>query len=157
MYNPMTVSELTKRYPGVPWPKFVNTLLFNYTNLYEDGKINVAVPSFLDNVEKLLNATSPRVLANYAIWKVTESSAAMLSDRIRDQRRELSKLLSGSTVRPPRWRKCVSDVTNNFHLAASSLYVRKFFDESAKKNAMDMIRNIRESFTELLTKVLEST
>lgn len=38
-------------------------------------------------------------------------------------------------------------------IAAGALYVRKYFNEEAKKNALEMVDDIRSEFTEILKKV----
>lgn len=113
----------------------------------------VTVPSFFDKLEKLLSQTSKRTVANYIMWRLIAESVDQMNDKIRDIVREFESTLTGTTVRVPRWKECVKDMTNSMSLAASAMYVKRHFDDSAKKNAVEMIERIRISFKYLLQKV----
>lgn len=60
------------------------------------------------------------------------------------------QVMFGTTQEQARWRDCVT-VTNNFlGFATSRLFVDRYFDESSKKVALEMIGKVRNSFNEIL-------
>lgn len=128
-------------------------MLEAYDQISDDENILIYVPSYLNNLDKLLKTTSTRTQANFALWRLTKNVAGTLSQRIIDRNRQYTHHLNGVSVKPPRWRTCVSEVVDNLDVAASYSYVKNHFDENAKKNAESLILNLRESFKGILTKV----
>lgn len=153
LYNLMRASEINERFPGISWVEYVNRILSPYTKLGDNELINVAVPSYLNDFTELIKSTPKRILANYAMWRITKESIPMLSERLRDRLTEFSKTLTGTSVKSPRWKKCVSDTSGNLNIALSSLYVRNYFDENTKKLAMELIENLRQSYRNILKEV----
>ncbi|KAJ8679529.1 hypothetical protein QAD02_015316, partial [Eretmocerus hayati] len=95
-YNPTTVRELANRYRFVPWLKYFNTLMAPVTSINEDETVNVKLPSYISDLEGLLNKTPKRVQANYAMWRIIKESASYLNDQIRE--RELAFLTVTSDI-----------------------------------------------------------
>ncbi|KOX75065.1 Membrane metallo-endopeptidase-like 1 [Melipona quadrifasciata] len=153
LYNPMTVRELTKTYSSVPWKEYFNTLLAPSAQVDEEEVVIVSVPNYIASLEKLLAATPKRVQANYVMWRAAASSVSYLTDGIRNRQLQYSTALSGKTEREPRWKECVDTVSGSLAISVGAMYVRKYFKEDAKKNAVEMVADIRQEFTEILKKV----
>ena len=149
----MSTREMTKNYPGINWIEYINNILKPHSSLNDDEFINIAVLSYLNDLDVLLKSTPKRVLANYAMWRITKESIPMLSERLRDRLTEFSKTLTGTSVKSPRWKKCVSDTSGNLNVALSSLYIRNYFDENTKKLALELIENLRQSYRNILKEV----
>lgn len=47
-------------------------------------------------------------------------------------------------------------VSGSFSISVGALYVRKYFNEDAKKNAVEMVSNIRSEFKKILDQVSRS-
>ncbi|KAK9304003.1 hypothetical protein QLX08_004498 [Tetragonisca angustula] len=153
LYNPMTVRELSKTYSSVPWKEYFNTLLAPSAQVDEEEVVIVSVPNYIASLEKLLAATPKRVQANYVMWRAAASSVSYLTDEIRKRQLQYSTALSGKTEREPRWKECIDTVSGSLAISVGALYVRKYFKEDAKKNAVEMVADIRQEFTEILKKV----
>ncbi|XP_076754338.1 M13 family metallopeptidase neprilysin 2 isoform X2 [Xylocopa sonorina] len=153
LYNPMTVQELSKTYPSVPWKEYFNTLLTPNAEVDENEVVIVSVPSYIENLEKLLAATPNRVQANYVMWRAAASSVNYLTEEIRKRQLQYSTALSGKTEREPRWKECIDTVSGSLAISVGAMYVRKYFKENAKKNALEMVADIRQEFTKILEKV----
>ena len=103
LYNPLTLDVLSNKYPSIPWKEYLNTLLSGITEIQQNEIINVFEPKFIAGLEKLLKTTSPRVLANYATWRVIrESIDFTLNDDLRNRQLKFKSVLSGISVRPSR-------------------------------------------------------
>ncbi|XP_076662918.1 M13 family metallopeptidase neprilysin 2 isoform X4 [Andrena cerasifolii] len=153
LYNPMTVQELSKTYPSIPWKEYFNTILAPKVQVEEDEVVIISVPSFISSLEKLLATTPKRVQANYVMWRAAASSVSYLTEEIRKRQLQYSTALSGKTEREPRWKECIDTVSGSLAISVGALYVRKYFKEDAKKNAVQMVADIREEFTKILEKV----
>lgn len=149
----MTVRELSTTYSSVPWKEYFNTLLAPSVEVTEDEVVIVSVPSYIANLEKLLATVPKRVQANYVMWRAAASSVSYLTDEIRKRQLQYSTALSGKTEREPRWKECIDTVSGSLAISVGAMYVRKYFKEDAKKNALEMVADIREEFTKILKKV----
>ncbi|CAK9798490.1 Nep2 [Anthophora plagiata] len=153
LYNPMTVRELSKTYPSIPWKEYFNALLQPSVQVDEEEVVIVSVPSYITSLEKLLATIPKRVQANYVMWRAAAASVSYLTDDIRKRQLQYSTALSGKTEREPRWKECVDTVSGSLATSVGAMYVRKYFKEDAKKNAMEMVADIREEFTKILQKI----
>ncbi|KZC07350.1 Membrane metallo-endopeptidase-like 1 [Dufourea novaeangliae] len=153
LYNPMTVQELSQRYRSIPWKEYFNTLLAPSVQVDDDEVVIISVPSFIMNLEKLLAITPKRVQANYVMWRAAASSVSYLTEEIRKRQLQYSTALSGKTEREARWKECIDTVSGSLAISVGALYVRKYFKEDAKKNAVEMVADIRTEFTKILKKV----
>ena len=85
------------------------------------------------------------------MWRATASSISYLNEAVRKRQLEYSTELSGRTEREPRWKECVDTAAGSFALAIGSLYIRKYFQEDAKRNALEMVEGIRKEMYRMLT------
>ncbi len=58
--------------------------------------------------------------------------------------------MSGRKEKRTRWKTCVSTAVSWMKMAAGALYVREHFDIAEKKEALEMIGNVRDSFADLI-------
>ncbi|KAI5630566.1 VLP3p-2, transcript variant X2 [Venturia canescens] len=153
LYNPMTLTELTKNYPSIPWKEYFSRLLPPSITIEEDEIAIVDVPSYISNFEKLISETPKRVQANYVMWRAAAASVSYLNDDIRKRQLAYSTAVSGRTERESRWKECVDIVSESLSISVGAMYVRQYFNEDAKKNAVEMVTDIREQFTKILKTV----
>ncbi|KAI5709268.1 hypothetical protein M8J76_014310 [Diaphorina citri] len=153
LYNPMKITELQERYPSIPWTEYINTILSPNAQLKYDETIIVSEPKYIYDLEKLLSTTPKRTMANYVMWRVTAASVSYLTEAIRARQLAYSTAVSGVSEQQARWKECVGTVGGSFSLAIGSLYVRKYFKEAAKSNAVEMVQLIREEMYKILSSV----
>lgn len=149
----MTIEVLSKTYSSIPWKEYFNTLLAPTVQVDENEVVIVSVPSYISSLEKLLDTVPKRVQANYAMWRAAAASVSYLTEDIRKRQLQYSTALSGKTEREPRWKECIDTVSGSLGISVGALYVRKYFKEDAKKNAVEMVADIREEFSKILKKV----
>lgn len=150
----MTVAELNKEFPiPVDWKDYMNTLLTPNVRVGDDEVVIVNVRSFLTDLDALLKATPKRVQANYVMWRAAGASVSYLTEEIRKRQLDYATALSGKTEREARWKECIDIVAGSLSISTGALYVRKYFKEEAKKNAVEMVADIRAEFGKILQKV----
>ncbi|XP_075145617.1 M13 family metallopeptidase neprilysin 2 isoform X2 [Haematobia irritans] len=163
LYNLRTIKEVQEAYPYVQWLDYINALLPKGLSVEEDEVINVSVPSFMEELGELLQRTDKRTIANYMMWRIHAFSVAFLSEEFRKRQLQYATALTGRQEQEARWKECV-DISSGrvlgtesefYGLAISvgSLYVRKFFKEDSKSNALEMVNNIRDVFKHILDTV----
>lgn len=91
----MTVSELTQKFPSIPWMEYFSTLLPKSITVSENEMVIVNVPSFISELEKLLEQTPKRIQANYVMWRAAATSVSYLNDEIRKRQLAYSTVISG--------------------------------------------------------------
>ncbi|XP_075211266.1 M13 family metallopeptidase neprilysin 2 [Lycorma delicatula] len=153
LYNPMTIPELETKYPSIPWRTYFRKLLPKKIEIRPDEVAIVNVPSYLRNLEAILSNTPKRIQANYVIGRAAAASVGYLSEAFRKRQLEYSTALSGRTEQEPRWKECIDLTSGGMSLAVGSLYVRKYFKEDAKQNALDMVNRIRSEMYKILESV----
>ena len=149
----MTLTELTKRYSSVPLREYFSKLLPPTITVDEDKVAIVNVPSYIAELEKLMAITPKRVQANYLMWRAVSSSVSYLNDDTRKRELAYKTFLSGKTEFMPRWYECFDIASTRLSLSVGAMYVSKYFSKEAKKNAVEMVMDIRQQFNTILEQV----
>ncbi|XP_031344620.1 neprilysin-2-like isoform X2 [Photinus pyralis] len=147
----MSVSKLQHKFPGIPWLKY-----FNHAFNLPDTRINMVYvcPAYILEVEKLLKITSKRTQVNYFMWKIVSTMVVPhLTKHLRERELNYTSLLSGRVRRQPRWKQCVDVVAQGMPLATGALYVRRYFRLETKRQAMEMVSDIKGEFVNILKRV----
>jgi membrane metallo-endopeptidase-like protein 1 len=153
LYNPMTIDELQRKFPSIPWAEYMNTLLAPDTQINHDEVVVVSVPKYLTDFEALISRTPKRVQANYIMWRAAASSVSYLNEALRKRQLEYTTVVTGRTERESRWKECIDISAGSLSIAAGALYVRKYFNEQARQNALEMVADIRAEFQDILKQV----
>lgn len=59
MYNPMTMADLQKKFPTIPWQEYINNMLISQT-VNRDDVIIINNPKYFSDLEYLMNNTPKR-------------------------------------------------------------------------------------------------
>jgi predicted metalloendopeptidase len=63
---------------------------------------------------------------------------------------DFKRVMTGQQQKSPRWKKCTESVTMDLETASGALYVDEHFDVTDKQEAVEMVKNLRDSFLEML-------
>ena len=94
---------------------------------------------------------SARDQANYIFYEIVMHSLAYLAVEFQELLLLLDKALTGVSENPPRWKTCVSKVSEGFPVAVSAMYVKAFLSPADKTAAEDIVKNLMSEFKKLLT------
>lgn len=89
----------------------MNALLPEGLKVAEDEMINLSVPSFFEDLGKLLSKTPKRIIANYMFWRIHSFSVGFLSEEFRKRQLQYATALSGRQEQEARWKECVDIAT----------------------------------------------
>ncbi|GJQ69916.1 Nep2 [Trypoxylus dichotomus] len=153
LYNTMTLADLERKYKFIPWTRYINLILAPHDTITPEEVVSISVPEYITDLEKLLKKTPKRVVANYLLWRIIDSSAKLLTKEIRERRFKFQYLITGQVTQTPRWIYCIDKVSERLDVAVGALYIRNYFPESAKKSVEDIIIKIQDEFKEILQKV----
>ncbi|KAF2899680.1 hypothetical protein ILUMI_06498, partial [Ignelater luminosus] len=153
LLNYMTIKELQEKFPKIPWLNYINGILHSEIKLRENDTVLVLVPSYFSSLEKLIENTPKRVLANYAIFRAVQDMISLLPKQMYRHFQTALQSLQGQSERPARWKHCSMTAHNKLPFLASSLYVQKYFDKDAKRKTVEMIKYLKGSFVEILKNI----
>ncbi|CAF0838473.1 unnamed protein product [Rotaria sordida] len=124
-------------------------LLGNVT-LQDTDVVAISEIEYLNNVSLILQRASPRTIQNYIVWRFILSRTSDMPQHIRIIRQRFDRIFRGTNTERPRTVRCGSFVNRILGFAVSKLYIKKYFDENAFNESLEMINNIRDAFIEML-------
>lgn len=138
-YHKMAVADLEKRNPTIGW-----ATVFNNLGTVVDS-VDVKQPAYYDAVNTLLT-TLP--LEDWKLYVKVNSIANhddILSSDFQDANFAYAKVLSGQSVQQPREKLMVRRIDQQLGFALGQLYVKRYFNEDAKKRALDLVNNFQKT------------
>ncbi|CAF4644597.1 unnamed protein product [Rotaria sp. Silwood1] len=77
-------------------------------------------------------------------------ATSLMPQHIRMIRQRFDRIFRGTNAERPRKVVCGGLANNYMGFAVSKLYIKKYFDENALNESLEMINNIRNTFIEML-------
>jgi len=154
-YNKYAVKDLYKLAPAIDWN--------NYMTIYGVTKIDSVIigqPEYYKEAGIVLQTIALDTWKAYMRYKLVDAFAVALPDAFGKESFEFDKLLSGAKERKPRWKRVLRSEENAMGELLGQLYVKEFFDSTAKKRYEDLVEAIRSAFKnriEVLTWMSDST
>ncbi|SHH60657.1 M13 family metallopeptidase [Winogradskyella jejuensis] len=137
-YNKMAVADLDQRHKNIDWSNIL-ALLGATTD-----SVDVAQPAYYDTLDRMLSEVSLDDWKLYLRANSIGSHDNILSKPFQDAAFEYSKVLSGQTEQQPRDKQMVRRVDQQIGFALGQLYVKRYFNEDAKKRALDLVNNFQK-------------
>ncbi len=145
-FHKMAVSELDRNHPNIGWSAMLKNLGVDVDS------VDIRQPAYYDVLNTMLTAIP---LNDWKLYLKANSIAAhdnILSKPFQDAAFEYSKILYGQSVQQPRAKRMVRMVDRQIGFALGQLYVKRYFNEDAKKRALDLVNN----FQKVLEKRIEA-
>ncbi|CAF1438868.1 unnamed protein product [Adineta ricciae] len=114
--------------------------------------VSVSEIDYLLNVTSILEQTPARTLQNYIVWRFMMNRAANMPQNVRVLKERFDRIFRGTSAEPTRAIICGNYVNGNMGFAVSKLYIKKYFDEHARTESLEMINNIRTAFIGMVNK-----
>ncbi|CAF2564816.1 unnamed protein product [Rotaria sp. Silwood2] len=124
--------------------------LFGNVTLNDKDPVAVSELDFLIRASSIINATSPRILQNYFIWRFIMDQAENMPTYIRNIKEQFDRVFHGTNAEQLRTIKCGDYVNDNMGFVVSKLYIKNYFDENARNESLEMIEHIRNSFINIV-------
>ena len=144
----MPWEQLLQDFKGINWIGYRDIL-----DMPKDiDKVNVSQIEPLHEVEKVLAETSVEDLKAYIELHVIKAYHHYLSDAFEDRYFEARKAVSGVQEQEPRWKRAVSEISDNLGETIGKLYVAEYFPESSKQRVYRMVKDVQQAFESDSTK-----
>ncbi len=147
-YNKMSIAQLSTMAPSINWAL--------HTKLAGTDKVDsviVGQPEFYTALSNELKNTLLAVWKNYLKLKLVYASAPYLDSKTFNDRFEYRKTLTGATKPQLRWKRVLDAEENAIGEALGQLFVKEYFNKTAKKRYDDIVENIRAAYKERIAKL----
>ena len=142
-YNKIAIADLDKISASIDWNNFLNT-----EGVKNIDSVIVGQPEFFKALETILKSTPINVWKSYVRFNLISDFAGSLPDRFGVAAFNFNKLFSGAKERRPRWKRVMQSEENAMGELLGQLYVKKYFNETAKKRYIDLVEAIRDALKE---------
>ncbi len=142
-YNKMTLKEFQSNYPNLHLEEMCNAEGIK-SEFIQD--MIVGQPAFMEGLDKITAAESAATLKALMEWDVITSSAAYLTDEIRECNFNFfGKTMSGRKEDYPLWKRAVNQVQSQMGEPLGRMYCKRYFPESSKKIMQTLVKNLQIS------------
>ncbi|MDN3550001.1 M13 family metallopeptidase [Mucilaginibacter aquaedulcis] len=139
-YHKVAVAAINTSEPNIAWV----TLLAELGAITDS--IDMAQPAYYDKLNTMLTSVSINDWKVYLKASVLENYAETLSKPFVDASFEFNKALTGQATQKPRKQIMTASVDNYLGQALGQLYVKRYFNEDAKKRVLILVNNLQKSF-----------
>lgn len=147
-YNKMAITDLGNRLGALNWQDYLAASGVNGID-----SVIVGQPEFFLTLDKLLKTLPLADWKNYVRFNLISDLSGALPDRFGRAAFEFNKLFSGAKERRPRWKRAIQSSENAMGELLGQLYVKEFFNETAKKRYEDMVEAVRQALKERIGKL----
>ncbi|HMJ70121.1 MAG TPA: M13 family metallopeptidase [Cyclobacteriaceae bacterium] len=139
-FNKMAIASLNKKQPNIGW----TTLLENLGA--KTDSIDIGQPAYQEKMNAMLKSVSIADWKVYLKANTLRNYSDVLSKPFADASFEFNKVLSGQDKQKSRAQIMTESVDGYLGQDLGQLYVKKHFNEGAKKRVLDLVNNLQKSF-----------
>jgi len=139
-YNKMSVADLEKQSPNIGWKNF-----FEKNGIKTDS-VNVTQPGYYAGLSKLLASQPIDAWKTKLKFDYISSNAGLLSKDFTKADFDFDKIFNGQKKDSERWKKMTNRVDRGLGEMLGQLYVKKYFNETAKHRMDELVNNLQKAF-----------
>lgn len=146
-YHKMAVSDLQDNHDNINWIAMLDIL-----NVTVDS-VDLAQPEYYDTLNTMLTSVP---LDDWKLFLKANSIGShdnILSKPFQNAAFEYSKVISGQSEQQSRAKQMVRRVDGQIGFALGQLYVKRYFNENAKKRALDLVNNFQKVLEKRIDKL----
>jgi len=147
-YNKMAIADLKKISNNINWSNYLPEI-----GVKTNDSVIVGQPEFFIALNNLLRTTPIEDWKNYLRYNFINDLSGYLPDSYGKVAFEFNKLFSGAKVRRPRWKRVIQTEEGALGELLGQLYVKEFFNETAKKRYTVMVDDIKAALKDRIGKL----
>jgi len=147
-YHKMAISDLKNLSSSIDWQKFLKDI--GVANI---DSVIVGQPEFFKSLDATLKSASINDLKDYLTYRLVNRFSNALPEKYGLEAFNYSRYFSGAKERKPRWKRVISSEENAMGELVGQLYVKKYFDSTAKKRYEKMLEEIRSAYKNRIEKL----
>jgi putative endopeptidase len=137
-YNKMAITDLDKMAGHVGWIDYLKNIGVQHVD-----SVIVGQPEFFKALNEALVKTPLADWKQYVKFNLISDLSGVLPDAYGNESFNFNKLFSGAKERKPRWKRAIEMEEDAMGEMLGQLYVKEFFNETAKKRYSTMVEDIR--------------
>ena len=147
-YNKLSVADLGKLTSNINWTNYLNEI-----GVHSNDSIIVGQPEFFKALNNVLKSTPLEDWKLYIKFNLINDMSGVLPDAYGVASFDFNKLFSGAKVRKPRWKRAIKMEESAMGEMLGQLYVKEFFNETAKKRYTIMVDAIKDALKDRISKL----
>lgn len=147
-YNKMSTENFYKLAPSLDMPGYFTTI-----GIPKVDSVIVGQPEYYKALETIIKSTSLETWKLLLRFNLIDDLNIALPAAYGTAAFNFDKLLSGAKERKPRWKRVLGVEGNIMGELLGQLYVKEYFNETAKKRYNDLVESIREVLKERIGKL----
>lgn len=148
-YNKYAVADLKKITPGIDWQ-----ILLPLMNIKNLDTVIVGQPEFFKEVNAALATEHIEIWKDYLKWCLLNNMSPYLNAELEEANFSFyGQTLSGVKKQKPRWKRVLDEEEEAMGEALGQLFVKEYFNATAKKRYNDMVEDIRDALKERIKKL----
>jgi len=147
-YNKMQWSGLGKIAPGVNWASYAKI-----TGADKVDSVIVGQPEFFSALNGALKTIPIEDWKNYLRFHLIQSNAGYLDNTSFMNAFTYRQSLTGAKEPRARWKRVLDAEEGAIGEALGQLFVKEYFNETAKKRYSDMVEAVRDAYKERIKKL----
>ncbi|MBN7816764.1 M13 family metallopeptidase [Algoriphagus pacificus] len=146
-YHKLAVSDIEKKDPNLRLASILEEL-----GLDADS-VDVRQPAYYDKLNSLLQSVPLSDWKTYLKAHTLSTYASFLSTPFENASFEYNKVVSGQSKQLTRAQQMVQQVDRQLGFDLGQLYVKRYFNEDAKKRVLDLVNNLQKAFENRINKL----
>jgi putative endopeptidase len=138
-YNKLAIADLNRKQSNIGWAKLMENLGAKVDS------IDIGQPAYYEKLNSLLKSVSINDWKVYLKANTLTNYADALSKPFVDASFEFTKVVSGQARQKTRQQTMVETVNRYLGQDLAQLYVKKYFNEDAKKRVLDLVNNLQKA------------
>jgi putative endopeptidase len=145
-YNKMSVQQFYRLAPSLDLQTYLNKI--GVTGL---DSVIVGQPEYYKALEQILQTTPIQTIQQLLRFRLLYSLNVALPDIYNQELFQFRKLLTGAKERKQRWKRVIQNEESVMGELMGQLYVKEYFNETAKKRYSDLVEAIRTALKNRIT------
>lgn len=147
-YNKMAITDLNRIAANIDWIAYLKSM-----DVQRVDSVIVGQPEFFTALGDVLAKTPINDLKQYVKFNLLSDLSGVLPDAYGTEAFNFNKLFSGAKERRPRWKRAIQMEENAMGEMLGQLYVKEFFNETAKKRYTNMVEDIRAALKDRIARL----
>jgi putative endopeptidase len=147
-YHKVAIADLNKLSSLIDWQKFLKDI--GVSNI---DSVIVGQPEFFKSLDATLKSASIQGLKDYLAYRLVSRFSNALPEKYGLEEFKFQQFFSGAKERKPRWKRVIQSEQHAMGELVGQLYVKKYFDSTAKKRYEKMLEDIRSAYKNRIEKL----
>ena len=147
-YHKTAISDLKKLSSSIDWEKYLNNI-----GVAHIDSVIVGQPEFFKALDGILKSAPINEWKDYLTYRLVNSFSNALPEKYGVEAFNYGESFSGAKERKPRWKRVIQSEEGSMGELMGQLYVKKYFDSTAKQRYEKMAEEIRSGYKDRIEKL----